>query len=521
MTRVSTSQRIKLQCRAEREIMRYANDHMLFHKHIHGVTLDPLQLLKSIEMDAHRNTVDYSARRTGKTFLKEIFNLKHLATNAHETLGIVAPREKQALIGLSYHLDAIRRSEILKAYLGVNRGRVSWSDTRYTFANGSGAEVFGIMANIDGSSLTIASLDEVDDMDYERLVTRFLPMLGASRRAGVDRVMSPQVRISGVLKGADTLTDLIKTGNYHVLPKVDVYMGMELGTLDKVWAEEQRIQNPESSWLGQFLCMDVAATNFIWDKYIRKAIQVGLSARLDIADPVPGARYKKRGLISFGLDWSGHGTSATASKSAFVVCEQIGNFVTFPFVRTWPAGTDDRVVVNDLLGLWEYFRPDYAMGDAFGVGSLTELNDRLYARGLTDIDRRTIGDGNSTASTWQQWAFAPIRFAGHVKHSMASSLRSLFHNSQAAIPSFDEDDAECADWLAFVRQLGNIKAEATKADYLSYKMVSEKIGDDLFDAACAGVWALVTRGMEEVATVIGTRTQTREQLMGLPARLAA
>jgi hypothetical protein len=218
-------------------------------------------------------------------------------------------------------------------------------------------------------------------------------------------------------------------------------------------------------------------------------------------------------------------------------------------VKTWAAGTDDKVVQRDLRGFWEYFRPDYAMGDAYGVGMLTALNDELYAHGLTEVDRRTIGDGESTATTWSQWPFAPIRFEGMTKHSMATALRAAFHNGQAAIPYFDDggsmgqpgrkastpsltlplqgggDDSQVlcgpADWVAFVRQVGNIKALPTKVSYSSYKMVNPKLGDDLFDAACAGVWALVTRGMEDVATVIGSRVQTRAQMLGEVERVAA
>ncbi|MEQ6290133.1 hypothetical protein ACFPAG_05845 [Vogesella sp. GCM10023246] len=54
--------------------------------------------------------------------------------------------------------------------------------------------------------------------------------------------------------------------------------------------------------------------------------------------------------------------------------------MTFPFVKDWPAGTDDAVVERDLLGLWEYFRPDYANGDAYGLGMLTlgDIQDVLY-----------------------------------------------------------------------------------------------------------------------------------------------
>jgi hypothetical protein len=69
-----------------------------------------------------------------------------------------------------------------------------------------------------------------------------------------------------------------------------------------------------------------------------------------------------------------------------------------------------------------------------------------------------------------------------------------------------------------VRQLGNIKTEATKASYPSYKMADPKIGDDLFDAACAAVWALITKGESYVSTVIATGVRSRAALLqGAPA----
>ena len=67
MTRLSASQRITVQDRAEVEIARFAHDHALWHKHVHNVTLDSVQILKCIEMDEHPNTIDVSCRRTGKT----------------------------------------------------------------------------------------------------------------------------------------------------------------------------------------------------------------------------------------------------------------------------------------------------------------------------------------------------------------------------------------------------------------------------------------------------------------------
>lgn len=544
----SAVQRIKLQHRAEKEIMRFAlpdsdtgiKPHALWHKHVHNVDLDPMQVLKMVEMDMHRNTVDFSCRRTGKTAVKEMYCLEYLATTPFQEEGIVAPRLQQSQTNIMYHLDAIRRSAILSGWIGYKNGRRQMADTKYQFYNGSKAICYGIMSQIDGDGLSIGSLEEIDDMPSERLFSRFLPMLGSARRLGVDQRISfdPQIRITGVYKGADVLSQLIDTGGYRILPTVDVYLGMELGILNEAFVTEMQNQLPEAEYIRQFLCINAAAQNHIWEKYIRRAMAVGLSANLQPAAPLPGNRYKKRGSLSFGYDHSGHGESAHASKSALVVCEQIGNFVTFPFVKTWPAGTDDAVVMRDLFGFWQYFRPDYAMGDAYGLGMLTNLNDMLFSHGLTEIDRRSIGDGQSTASTWMQWPFAPIRFEGMTKHNMASLLRAAFHNGQAAIPYIDDgSDAlktkssantnwgpsclnnineESSDFALFIRQLGNVKsAPAKNAAYNSYKMANPKIGDDLFDAACAGVFALFTAGRDStVPTAVATRYVTQDQLLG-------
>lgn len=517
--RLPPHKRIEMRNIAETEVMRYKDDHALWHKHVHNVELDPMQILKCIEMDQHQNTIDYSCRRTGKTAIKELYLLKFNATEADQELGIVAPREAQSLVNLGYHLDAIRRSPILEAWLNFKSGRKQFADTYYQFANRSKAQAYGIMAQVDGGDLTEASLEEVDDMPRERLFSRFLLMMGASRRLGASKEAKndPQIRITGVFKGADTLTDLVAGGHYHVLSTIDAYLGMEMGILNEAFMLDMRDQLSPDEYIRQLLCRNISSRNLIWEKYVRRAMQVGLQAGLQLAAPLPGAVYRKRGLIGFGYDAGGHGENPTSSRHALVVTEQIGNFVTFPYVRTWPPGADDNVVKRDLIGLWQYFNPDTAMGDAYGVGMLTSLNDDLYALGLTQTDRRTIGDGDSTASTWPEWAFSPIRFEGMTKHSMAQAIRSIFHNKQAAIPYFDDQDLsdpELADLRTFVRQLPNIVPQVTKTSYASYKMADGKIGDDLFDAAMASVWGMVTRGAYSAPTTVLIRKKTRQELIG-------
>jgi len=522
--RISAPQRVRLQQVAEREVMRYAGDHALWHKHIHNVDLDPVQVLKMLEMDQHPNSLDFSCRRTGKTAGKELYLLEYGATHADQSLGVVAPREAQARVNLDYHLDAIRRSEALTAFVGYKSGRRQIADTYYQFANRSRAEAYGIMANVDGGDLTAASLEEVDDMPADRLYSRFLLMMGSTRRLGASASSEnkPQIRITGVFKGADTLGQMVADGLYHVLPVVNVHLGIEMGIINKAFMDDMTSQLSPDEYIRQLLCRNISARNLIWEKHIRQAMHVGLKANIQLADPLPGESWQKRGLIAFGYDASGHGESPEASRHALVVTEQIGNFTCFIFAKTWRPGADDQVVKRDIKGFWQYFRPDYAMGDAYGVGMLTQLNDELFSEGLTSIDRRTIGDGDSTASTWPEWPFAPIRFEGMTKHSMATALRSVYHNGQAALPYVDDldlDDPSTADLRLLVRQLSNIKQESTRASYSSYKMVNKKTGDDLFDAAMASVWALTTRGAAPAASqvLIGSRDVTA----GVAKKIAA
>lgn len=205
-------------------------------------------------------------------------------------------------------------------------------------SNGDGLSVFQLIYRpIVGLGLALTG-----PIRRNTTLSRFLPMLGAQRRLGVDadaKQFKPQIRMTGVFKGADVVQGLIDTGEYHLLPAVDVYLGVELGILNRAWADSMRQQQSEGEWIRQFLCKNIASQNWIWEKYIRKALAVGLQAGLVPAGPLPGAKYRKRGLISFGYDHSGHGESATASKSALVVKEQIGNFLCTIFVKTWPAGT--------------------------------------------------------------------------------------------------------------------------------------------------------------------------------------
>lgn len=544
-TRVSGAQRIEMWSEAEREIKKYAHDHFLWHKHIHNVELDPIQLLKCEDMDNHRMTLDFSSRRMGKTAIKELYFLKELATKGDQELGIVAPREAQSQVNLSYHQDAIRRSDVLSAYVNVKQGRRQLADTYYQFANNSKAACYGIMANVDGGDLTAASLEEVDDMPHDRLFSRFLLMLGSARRLGASKSAEnkPQVRITGVFKGADTLLEMIRSGEYYAIgalygeagqamvrrlvddgwlsaslvnpdqyeypvPIGNAVIGMEMGLLNREFLMSMRGQLGDDEFTRQLLCVNAASQNLIWSEWLARAVQLGVRIELDPVLPVPDRTYRKRGKVAFGYDHTGHGEKIESSRSSVVVSENVSGFLVPIFARTWPPGTDESVITRDVVTFWRYFRPDAACGDAFGVGLIATVNDLLFEEGLITINRHLIGEGQSSASHWDKWAFAPIPFQGMTKHSMAVSLAAAFSGKRVALPYVQHiaegdasfDDVKDLQWL--YRQLTNIKTAATTKSYASYKMVKRDIGDDLFDAFMASNWALMSGGNDIVTQIL-------------------
>ena len=554
--RVSSRQRVELQNVAEKHVMRYAGDHAMWHKYVHNVELDAVQVLKMREMDMHKNTIDFSCRRTGKTAVKEMYYLEQLATEADQELGIVAPRQAQSVKNLTYHTEAIRRSQMLEAYLSYKNGRKQLSDTKYEFANRSRAEAYGIMAQVDGGDMTCASLEEVDDMPKDRLYSRFLLMMGSTRRLGAAKTSKneAQIRITGVFKGADTLTDLLNSGSYFAIgclhggmarrevnkliaagwvnpdsvdigsyqypvPILNACNAIELGLINAQTMQTIRADLSEDETARQLACVNTASRNLVWELYLRIALQTGFEARIEIVEPAPGEHYQKRGLLSLGYDHSGHGESPEASRYALVILEQIGSFTCVIYARTWAPGTDESIVKNDIKSIWRYFSPDYAMGDAFGIGMLTQLNEELFTEGLISVDRRAVGNGDSTASTWSEWAFSPIRFEGMVKHQMATAVRNVFHNCTAAIPYVDDyddnvvSDEALADMRLLCKQLINIRPAVSKQSYSIYKMADAKIGDDLFDAYMAGLWALVTRGVATVSSIVIASSRTRQQML--------
>jgi len=527
--RVSAPQRLQTAIVAEKELFRYKDNNALWFKHVLGIDLDPLQILRMEMLDKEKTTVAWDARRMRKSTTHFLHALKALVIKAHSEGCAVTPRQAQADKNVrEYMTDQIRGSEILDSYIGYRGGRKQLTDTSFTFANKSLMWTAGVMGEVDGSGVTYFLLDEIEDMDYDRLVEKFLPMLGQTQKLGSTEVADRQLRALGVIKGSGIRKVFLDEGFYPltqpgypngvIIGGVD--MGIAMGILDADWLEMQkRLMSPEA-WAMQMECREIESKNTVQTRWIRAAMNLGLrmSEATDIGKPVqpmPGVEYKKRGLVAFGYDHLGHGENPEASKSVLVVSEMVGDYVWFPFVKIWPAWCDESIIKNDLVAFWRYFRPDSAAGDAFGIGLLTDVNKILYRERLTSIDISEIHDGKSSESTWPDWPFSPIRFLGGLKHQMASALANVFRNHKAILPWFDESEEPEPgleeDFRTVISQLGNVRAEPAKNGglYPSYKIDDKSIGDDGFDAAMASVFKLAGR-IFQMPTEIVTINRPRQ-----------
>jgi hypothetical protein len=495
--RLSGAERRNLAEAAQLEIMRYKDNHYLWHLHVHGVKLDAMQIIKCEEMDANNYTIDTSCRRTGKTAVKALWQLKFLACNGDQELGCVAPRLDQAKTNITYMTDAIARSEILTNFVLYKNGRKQLSDESFQFYNRSKARAYGIMSQVDGGDLTMADLEEVDDMPKDRLYSNFLLMLTGTRRLGADinAKNDPMIRVTGVFKGSDTLESMIDSGEYHMLPLVDIHLGIAMGILQPEFARKMQKELPQEEYIRQLLCERIVGSGFIRFRKWRAAVAAGIEGKLNRAKPLPGGRYRKRGNLVLGMDAAGHGERPEASKWVITIGEQLGNFICPIYVKYWSSTADEGQVINDIAAIWEYFRPDYGMGDAFGVAVIAAVNDLLYDRNIISINRHEYGE--SSASTWPNWAFSPVQFQGATKHQMATTARTLIHTGRFALPYIPEIEIkngedlateELEDWQRFHHQVNNITAKAVSGlTFLTYKMTDTKIGDDGFDALIAMV----------------------------------
>ena len=53
-----------------------------------------------------------------------------------------------------------------------------------------------------------------------------------------------------------------------------------------------RTELSPDEYIRQLLCKNVSAKNLIWESFVRRAMQIGLKAGLEIVEPMPEETYR-------------------------------------------------------------------------------------------------------------------------------------------------------------------------------------------------------------------------------------
>ncbi len=495
MTRANTPD-IQVRSRAEEEIQRYPDD-LRWLKHVCNFTARPQQLMYMAQMDEHPFMSIVAMQRTGKSVSIQGKNVKWGATNQQEDIRYFAPAVYQARKNLKESIDLILRSPILLAYIETRLGRRQISATGFTFQNGSNGEAFGQESNLDGVNATIMHLDEFDDMDMEVVKNRILPRGSGTNANG----MPTRVVITGTIQEEQgNLYTISKDPTFFKPPMFTIYHALEAGLIDEAFFNLLKEQLTPDEWLRIALCMYKGGRQFFPNKALRRMQARGTEMLCAVQEPELGKEYETEGTVSFGLDMGAQGTQATSSKYSLTVTERVGLWKRWIYGREWLPTTDPKVIKRDIVELWSYFHPIGGFGDAFDSNLIADINDMLYAEGLTRYSRQREGTEENTQANWDKWPLQPIRFTGYQKHWMFKTIRDdivegRYFTPLSEIAADDRWDpskaARFTDPAAgekalakYIVQCKNMRAERAPAgQYYLYSMIKPRLGDDNVDSA--------------------------------------
>jgi len=488
---------IHVQSRAEEEILKYAETDPLWLKHICNVTARPQQLMYMAQMDEYPMIVIVAMQRTGKSVAVQAKNLKWCATIPKEDLRYFAPAVYQARKNLKETIDKILQSPILRGYIESRLGRKQLSSTHFAFLNGSNGEAFGQDSNLDGVNATILHMDEADDMDWEVVKNRIFPRAIAANENG----MPTRYIITGTIQEErGNLYTLSQDPMFFKPPMFTIHHALATGLIKKQDFELLKEQLTPDEWLRIALCLYKGGRQFFPQKTLRRMQVRGAEMQCKAIEPEMGKQYETEGDVAFGLDMGAQGQQATSSKYSMTVTERVGLWKRWVYGREWAPTTDPKIIKRDVVELWSYFRPRGGFGDAFDSNLIADINDQLYALGLTNYNRKREGTEENSQANWDKWPFQPIRFTGYQKHWMFKTLRDdqIEGRYFAPLPEIEADDrwdpAKAKNFsdpafgekalVKFIVQCKNIRAErAPSGQYYLYSMIKARLGDDCVDSA--------------------------------------
>lgn len=470
---------VKAVNRAEREIMKFADDTVLWMKHCTNQDADPWQQVAIREIEDHPNSLIVWPPRFGKTWGMEAVCMKELFCNPKETELIFGPKKEQAQNALREHLDWIETSPLLSTYVAHKRGKRQLSDSKYELLNGSRAKTFGILGHFDSEEASILRGEEWDDMDADIWVNRVLARGGRKNRSG----LPTRYRLSGTIqKGKGNMFATENSGNYHVVTKFDVYEGLMFGIYDENAIDMMRQEMTEDEWLRIYLLKYTEARNYIWESKLDDCIYLSIKLGWEGAEYRKGGRYPARGTVYAGFDCGHSGQKKVHSVYRLDLVEVIGETVLWLNGFEWESNTDPDKIKADVVDIWSYYHPAAGYGDALKANFIAEINDALYERGLVKFDRAKSPE--NTPAHWKEWDFSPMWNTGKAKYMWGEVAKTKIEHQKFVLPYFAlKDDREIAVAARRLKRcLLNIRMEINNSSYPSLEIIKKELGDDPFDA---------------------------------------
>lgn len=478
--------RIALQNRAEKAIMKYSEDTVLWMKDKTGQDADPHQILAITEIEAHPNVLQVWPPRFGKTWSMEAVDLKDLFCNAKESLMIFGPKQEQANNALREQLDWIETSEILRAYVSFKRGKRQISDTKYELVNRSRAKTFGIYSHFDSEEASIVRAEEYDDIDEQLFIDRVIARGGRKNISG----LPTRYRYSGTIqRGKGNIFRLENSGTVHVVTKFDVYDGLHMprsdgsiGIYDENAIAQAKEKYTNEQWLRIYCLVYTEAKNFIWESYIRECQKFSIKLKWNGIPYKSGGSYKPKGVVYCGFDCGHSGESTQHSNYRLDFIEVFGEYSLWLNGFEWEPTADPDIILKEFCEYWAFYECTAGYGDALKNNFISAINDRLFELKLTDVDRSDMPENKPSA--WDKLALAPKWNTGKFKYLSGTETKKRIETRKLIIPYFeDKDDTPIAIAAKkLVACLANIREIFNRSSYPTLEAIDKKLGDDPFDA---------------------------------------
>lgn len=490
---------VKIANRAEQVINKYRDDPFERVRILYGMELRAFQWEWWFLMDQYPDILGNACMRVGKTVVIQLKNLDDKLLNSYEEEMVVTPNYSQAIRTFQTQYDIIDRQPVINSYVAKNAaGKLQFGQGFVEFANKSSARTFGVTSDFEGFNATIQHVDELDKIPFDRLKNIKGRATGKNRNG-----LPSRHRFSGVIWGKLNVfrieQDFINNveGAYFVLPKVNVYMGLAAGWLEKKDVMDQRMDMTDDEWLRTQCLMYVESRNFIWSARIMLSQFIGLKWGVMPSLPVFGHHFRKNDgdHIAFGLDMGAQGSGDDSSDYSLQVTLSNGPFRRWLFGKTWPGTEDPEVIISDVCRYWDFFHPDGGFGDSLQANLIAQINDRLYESHLIYVNWRKWG-GNEL-DNWKKWAkkglLTPLNNSGRTKHHFYTSLQMVIHScAQIAnynipranlmiFPQVDRYKAKELDhWKELqilLRELENLQSERTAGGYYKISRIIKKVED--------------------------------------------